>query len=207
MATWLDWIVQHADQAHWLIFAAALLAGLSIPVSIDILVMVSGVLAATIVPHHTIHLFLSIFLGSYCSAAIAYWMGRLGGKKLLKFQWFAKLLNPKRLGKIQNFYQKHGLITLILGRFIPFGVRNCIFLTIGVSSFSFLKFLLWDLLAVFIWSSSCFYLFYKVGENHQVLYEHFKSFYLVVLICLGVKLITLIWYKYKRKKITEIPKL
>ncbi len=206
MTAWLDWIIQHGEQAHWLIFAGAILAGLSIPVSIDLLVMASGILAATVVPHHTIHLFLAIFLGCYCSAAIAYWIGRLGGKKLLKFAWFAKILTPERLKKIQQFYQKHGLITLILGRFIPFGVRNGIFLTIGASSFSFLKFLLWDLLAVFIWSTSCFYLFYKVGENYEVLLGHLKSFHLLLLGCLGVTLITLIWYKCRKKKITEIPK-
>lgn len=206
MTSWIDWIIQHGEQAHWLIFAGALLAGLSIPVSIDLLIMASGILAATVVPHHTIHLFLAIFLGCYSSAAIAYWIGRIGGKKLLRFPWFAKILTEERLKKIEMFYQKHGLITLILGRFIPFGVRNGIFLTIGASSFSFLKFLLWDLLAVFIWSLSCFYLFYKVGENYQTLLGYLKNFHLLLLCCLGVTLITLIWYKYRKKKMTGIPK-
>jgi membrane protein DedA with SNARE-associated domain len=206
MATLMDWIIQHGNQAHWLIFGGALLAGFSIPVSIDLLIMASGLLAATVVPEHTAHLFLSIFLGCYCSAAIAYWVGRLGGKKLFKFRWFAKILPAQRLEKIKKFYQKRGLITLIIGRFIPFGVRNCLFMSIGISSFSFAKFLLWDLLAVSIWSSSCFYTFYKIGENYETLYAYLKTFYFLILICLGVTLIAFIWYKYRRKKITEIPK-
>ncbi len=206
MATLIDWITQHSSQAHWLIFGGALIAGIGIPVSIDLLILASGLLAATVVPEHTAHLFLAIFLGSFCSAAIAYWIGRLGGKKLLTFAWFAKLLPPQRLEKIQKFYHKRGLITLIVGRFIPFGVRNCMFMSIGMSSFSFKKFLLWDLIAVSIWSSSCFYLFYKIGENYETLYAYLKTFYFLIFICLGVTLIGLIWYKRTRKKTTEIPK-
>ena len=202
----MDWIIQHGSEAHWLIFGGAVLAGFSIPISIDLLVMASGLLAATVVPEHTPHLFLSIFLGCYCSAAIAYWIGRLAGKKLLKFRWFTKMLPTKRLEKIKKFYQKRGLITLIGGRFIPFGVRNCLFMSIGISSFSFAKFLLWDLLAVLIWSSSCFYLFYKIGENYETLAFYLKTFHFSLLICLGVTLIAFFWYKYRRKKTTEISK-
>ena len=206
MTSWMKWIIQHADQAHWLIFAAALLAGFSLPISIDLLILASAILAATAVPDNTLQLFLAIFLGSYLSASIAYWIGRLGGQKLLKINWFAKFLTPQRLKKIQNFYHKRGLITLILGRFIPFGIRNGLFMSIGISSFSFRKFLLWDLLAVFIWSTSCFYLFYKIGENYETLYSHLKTFQVLLLICLSVTLISLFWYKYRRKKLTEISK-
>ncbi|MFS8564416.1 MAG: DedA family protein [Rhabdochlamydiaceae bacterium] len=200
MTTLIEWITQHSGYAHWLIFGGALIAGLSIPISIDLLIMTSGLLAATVVPEHTIHLFLAISLGSFCSAAIAYWVGRLGGKKLLTFSWFAKLLPPERLEKIQKFYHKRGLITLIIGRFIPFGVRNCMFMSIGISSFSFIRFLLWDLVAVSIWSSSCFYLFYKIGENHETLYAYLKNFHFLIFISLGVTLIAFIWYNAVRRK-------
>ena len=46
----VDWIVQHAPQAPWYIFLAILLAGLGIPISVDILVVIAGFLAATVTP-------------------------------------------------------------------------------------------------------------------------------------------------------------
>ena len=41
---------------------------------------------------------------------------------------------------MMGFYKKYGALTLVIGRFIPFGVRNAIFLTSGISKMPFAKF-------------------------------------------------------------------
>jgi membrane-associated protein len=204
MDSFINWISQHAHQAHWFIFAAVLLAGFNIPISVDILIIASAVLAATIVPEHTLHLYLAIFSGCYLSAGIAYWIGRLAGKKLLRFGWFRKILPQERLEKTQKFYEKYGLLTLLLGRFIPFGIRNCIFMSSGISRLSFGKFALWDLLACFVWSSLSFYLFYTLGQNYHFLYDHLKIFNLIVFGIFGVTLIGFIWYKRRKKTLPHV---
>src|SRR5579883_2219232 len=113
MDSLVNWIVQHAEQAHWFVFASILLAGLNIPISADVIIIVSAILAATVVPENFWLLFLSVFIGCALSAQLAYWVGRLIGPKLLQLRYFSKLLPSERLVKIQNFYEKYGLSTLI----------------------------------------------------------------------------------------------
>jgi membrane-associated protein len=196
----VEWIIQHAHLAHWYIFGAIILAGLNIPVSADAMVIISALLASTVIPENTLFLFLSIFLGCYLSAMVSYWLGRLLGDKLAHFRWFAKILSKERLNRINTFYERHGFLTLLIGRFIPFGVRNGIFMTTGLSRLHFGKFIFRDFFACLTWSSLCFALFYKVGQNYQVLAHYVKLFNVVIFLAFSVTVIAFIWYKRKKKK-------
>ena len=194
-----DWIAQHANYAHWYLFVAILLAGFNLPFSIDVLVLVSAFLAATIVPEHTGILFFCILFGCYFSALCSYWVGRICGNYLLHWRFFAKLLSSERREKMQGFYKKYGLLSLMLGRFIPFGVRNCLFMSSGMSKVHFGKFMLMDALACSVWCSLFFYAFYKLGQNRDVLWEYLKTFNLLIFAAFSVTVIGAIWYKSRKK--------
>jgi membrane protein DedA with SNARE-associated domain len=197
-------IAQHAHRAHWIIFCAIILAGFNVPISADVLILLSAVIAATILPENTWALYFSALFGCYFSAWGAYWLGRLVGPKLSHLPFFKKLLSQDRLERVKKFYDHYGLWTLLIGRFIPFGVRNCIFMSTGMSKMSFLKFIVRDALACSIWTSSCFYLFYKTSQNYQLLWHYLKTFNLVIFAAFGVTVIGFIWYKI-RKKAQSIP--
>lgn len=199
----IDWIVQHALHAHWYIFLAILLAGFGIPISVDILVVIAGFLAATIAPEHFWHFYGAIFIGCYLSACIAYWIGRLLGKKLCGWKSFSRLFPPQRLEKIQHFYARYGFWTLFIGRFIPFGVRNGIFMSSGMSRVPFLKFALRDLVSCFIWSTVAFYSFWTLGHNYQLLMSHLKLVNAIIFGAFSVTVIGYIWYKRRKKPAIE----
>jgi membrane-associated protein len=192
-------ITRHAHNAHWYIFTAIILAGFNIPFSADLLILAAAVLAATVIPEHTWLLFFSILFGCYFSAMCAYWMGRFIGTTLAKRKCFAKLIGPQRLSKIKQFYEKYGLWTLVLGRFIPFGVRNCIFMSSGMSKLHFGKFVLMDALACVLWCSSYFYLFFTLGQNYETVWHYLKTFNLLVFAAFSVTVISIIWYKSRKK--------
>jgi|HubBroStandDraft_4_1064222.scaffolds.fasta_scaffold187897_2 membrane-associated protein len=193
-------IVRHAHHAHWYIFAAIILAGFNIPFSADLLILAAAILAATVVPEHTWPLFLSILFGCYFSAMCAYWLGRLIGTALVRKKFFAKLLDAQRLSRLKLFYEKYGLWTLVIGRFIPFGVRNCIFMSSGMSKLHFGKFILMDALACAIWCSTCFYLFFTLGKNYETIWYYLKTFNLAIFAAFSVTVIGFIWYKNRKKK-------
>jgi membrane-associated protein len=199
MESLITWVSQHATYAHWYILGAILLAGFNIPISADVLIVSAAVLAATVATDHMWHLYLAIVVGCYFSAWISYWVGRIVGKKLLKFRWFQRLFPAQRRDKIQRFYQKHGFWTLLLGRFIPFGIRNCIFMSSGMSRVPFFRFALWDLPACFVWSSLSFYIFFSLGKNFQNLLDHLKIVNIIIFLVFGVTVITLLWYKRRKK--------
>ncbi len=159
----LELVQSNVQHAPFLIFGLLLLAGLNIPVSEDGMLFISAVLASHY-PDHAAALFTAVYLGAYFSDLICYWLGRLVGPKLLEIKFFATMVTPERREKIHAYYEKYGVITLIFGRFIPFGVRNGLFLTAGLGQMNFLKFSLADLLACTISTITFFTLYYHFGK-------------------------------------------
>jgi len=199
----IDFIVRHAQGAHWLIFGAIILAGLNVPISADLMLIISAVLAATVIPAHAVHLFLAVYLGCVLSAWVAYWLGRVVGPRLLSLRFFSKMLSLERLLKMRHFYDRYGFWTLMVGRFIPFGVRNCLFMSTGMSKLPFVKFVWRDLIACFIWSSCGFYLFYLIGQNYQLIYQKVKVVNLFLFLAFAVTGISFFWYKRKKLKCSK----
>jgi len=197
MEAFTAWILNHASIAHWIIFGAILLAGCNIPVSVDALLIVSALLAAQVIPDKVIHLFCAVFFGCQLSAWIAFFLGKTVGKK-----WENRWLTKERMAKARDLYTRYGFFALLIGRFIPFGIRNCLFMSIGMSQASFKHFAIRDFFSCLIWSSLSFYLFYALSENYQSVWHQMKTFYLLFLSTLVMIGVASLWYK-KRKKSTS----
>ena len=151
------------DTAPWIMGSLLLLAGFNIPVSEDAMLIISGSLAAAF-PGHTMALFVGVHLGCYLSDVICYWFGRLVGPKVLRWRWMAKMVPPTKIALIQRYYNRYGIVTFIFGRFIPFGVRNALFMTAGLGKMHFAKFALTDWVACVISNTTLFSLTYFLGE-------------------------------------------
>ena len=199
METIIQFIFDHAQHAHWIVFGALMLAGLNVPISEDAMIIMSALLAATVVPENTVELFLGVFLGCYLSDWVSYWLGRTLGRRLWNFKWLSKTIDPKRLDQIHTYYEKYGFWTLLVGRFIPFGVRNCLFLTAGMGKMSFRKFIVSDGIACLCSNSVLFYLAYSLGKNYELLFGKLKVFNLALLGAFVVIIIGAIWYKRSKK--------
>ena len=192
------YIMEHAANAHWVIFGLLMLAGLNIPISEDILLLVSGMLALTMPFEQGLYLYFWVFLGCYLSAWEGYWIGRLVSKSATEGRWLSKYLSEERIERMGNFYNRYGFWTLLVGRFIPFGVRNCLFMTAGMGRMSFPSFIWRDGIACFISTAVLFYFAYCFGKNYEVLYEYFLLYERVVaaiLFTLAAVTVVAIWYR------------
>lgn len=169
METLLQWLTLHAAHAHYILFGLLMVSGFSLPVSEELILILGGVVASSIIPEHTIHLFIAVFLGCYFSDWIAYWLGRVMGVRLYRMKWLAFALSEKRVARLTRFYSRYGTLTLLLGRFIPFGVRNGIFMTAGVGKMHFGKFALIDGIGCLFFSLILFSLAYSFGQNYEAL--------------------------------------
>ena len=199
METLIQTIFEHAQYAHWIVFGALMLAGINVPISEDLMIILSAVLAATVVPENVEKLFLGVFLGCYISDWVCYWIGRSFGPKLWNISWFAKTFDRKRIDQIQSYYERYGFWTLLIGRFIPFRVRNCLFLTAGLGRMPFVRFLLSDGIAFICYNTILFTVAYSVGKNYKTLLEMVKTFNIFLFAAFVVLIIALIWYKRKKK--------
>lgn len=198
MESMLQWLTLHADHAHYIIFGLLILAGFSLPVSEEAMLILSGVLASSVIPDHTVHLFLAVFLGCYFSDWIAYWIGRFCGPKLYSVKWLPFKLTEERVKKLAGFYERYGFLTLFIGRFIPFGVRNGIFMTAGVGKMHFGKFAVSNAIGCFFFSFLLFSLSYSFGKNYeafcQTLHDSNKIIF-IVFVGLVVTALSFFWLK------------
>jgi membrane protein DedA with SNARE-associated domain len=191
----LEFIQTNAQHAHYIIFSALLLAGFNLPVSEDAMLFISGFLASKN-PELLVPLFLAVYLGAYFSDMICYWLGRLLGPKLWEIKFFANMISKDKVDKIHGFYERYGFLTLLVGRFIPFGVRNGLFLTAGLGKMNFPKFASADFIACTISCSFFFTLYYKLGDSAIELVKKGN----LILIIVAIVVTTLIFFKIKSKQ-------
>lgn len=196
----VEYIQQNIFFAPFIIFALLCLAGLNLPISEDAMIFLAAVLAAQH-PKMLIPFFLSVYLGAFISDIMVYWIGRLFGPRLFENRFFSKMVTPEKFQRINRFYARYGITTLIIGRFIPFGVRNALFLTAGLGRMNFLAFAIADFVACTLTTSLFFTLYYKFGEDvlHQVKKFGLYSFLLTIAAILFI----LLYRRFKHRAATS----
>lgn len=204
MIEWIKSFIQsHPDYAPLAIMLSIAIAGFNIPISADMMILVAATIAATILKGSFFKFYIAILAGTIVASYITYAQGRFIGTKLLKYSFMQKLFPQSRLEKISFYFTRYSWLTLIIGRFIPFGFRNCLFLTAGLSKMPFRSFALKDGVAATIWSISIYTGLYKLISMVDDVASVIKRFNLVIFIILGLSIIATVWYKQiKRRKAT-----
>ncbi len=199
----LSYICEHAHHAHWIIFCLLLLAGLNFPISEDIMLLGGGAIASTCIPDHALRLYIWIFLGCYLSAWEAYWLGRLLGTRLYHIPVLRSIITAQRLEILRDYYARFGIFTFIVGRFIPGGIRNALFMSSGLTRMPFLLFILRDGLACLISTAVLFQIGYQFGEHLDLLLFYFQRYtygIFAILITLGLVGFLYFWYSRSRQR-------
>ena len=197
MSSIYELINQNVSWAPYIIFFSLLLAGLNLPISEDGMIFIAAMLANSN-PDFLSLLFLGVYFGAYGSDLISYGMGRYFGPRLWESRFFGKFLNKEKVDKISLFYERYGKVVLIIGRFIPFGVRNALFFTAGLSRMRLLVFALTDLVACTMSVSLFFYLYYTFG-NAVISYIKKGNAYVFSV----AALLLLVWYFFRRRRSTR----
>ena len=117
--------------------------------------------------------------------------------KIFIKHFLIKLFDQRRTEKIRHYMHKYGIIALIVGRFIPFGVRNGIFITCGVSKVSIPKFMGSDLVACTVSSVTFFSLYYHIGPS---MIEYVKKFNIIIFSVFTIFIVAFIIYRKFKKK-------
>lgn len=189
MDTIFTFICQHAEHAHYIFFGLLFLAGLNVPISEDLLLLTGGAIASRCLPDQYVHLYVWMFFGCWISGWEAYWIGRYFGPKLYNLRWFNKVITPERIAKLHVYYERFGIFTFIVGRFIPGGVRNALFITSGMGKMPFLLFAGRDFVASLISTSIVFYLGFAFGENYELIVDYMNRYNKIAVVILAIALI------------------
>ena len=127
-----------------LLFCAGVVAaggGLNLPVLITLLIV------AAVVGDNT-----NYFIGKYFGHKVVGWKFR--GKPIVKKEW---------LDKTHAFYDKYGIRTIIVARFVPI-VRTIAPFVAGVGQMEYRKFLPYDILGGIVWITSITVAGYLLGN-------------------------------------------
>jgi membrane protein DedA with SNARE-associated domain len=182
MEAFTHYFCEHAHSAHYVIFFLIVLTGLNIPFPEDILVMVAGMLVGTCIPESYTTMYMWVYAAAILSAYEGYFLGRLLGPKLYDIGYFRHVVTRHRVQRIGHWLEKYGVFTFIVGRFIPFGVRNGIFMTSGLNHMPFPRFAMRDAVGAFIATSVLFHLGHQFGQNYDALFHYFHTYELIVFV-------------------------
>ena len=78
-----------------------------------------------------------------------YWIGRKVGPKVFSHEK-SRLFNKEYLDRTHRFYEKHGKITVILARFLPF-IRTFAPFVAGIGRMTYRTFLLFSVIGAMLW--------------------------------------------------------
>lgn len=109
-------------------------------------------------------LVLLLFLAAVLGDNSNYWVGRTLGLKITHLKFGNRhLVKQKHLDQTHAFYEKYGVKTIIMARFVPI-VRTFAPFVAGVAEMNYRKFLPFDILGGAIWIFSLCFAGYFLGE-------------------------------------------
>lgn len=196
-----DFVCDNSAYAHYIISGLILLAGLNVPLSEDILLLIAGAIASSCFPESALYMYTWVFGSCLIAGWEAYWIGRIIGPKLLTIRWFRHVLSPERLQKMKMFYHKYGLLSFIIGRFIPGGVRNALFMSSGLTKMPFPLFVFRDFVGALIATGTIFYLGYIFGANYHAVLHYLALYQKIFMSTLTFALfmaVAILWLKSKK---------
>jgi len=160
----LAWLSQNIAYFPIVAFFCLLLAGLSFPISED-LIIITGALICQEEPSLLVPAFAAIYAGAVISDYFPYFLGKYIRKGTIKLRFIVRLTSSKRVERMHRYLDKYGIFTFIVCRFVPFGMRNTLFLSSGFFNLRLRRFALYDTIAATISVSTLFFLTYYFGES------------------------------------------
>jgi membrane-associated protein len=176
----------------------------------DSLLVVSGLMAKTLPDKlNIVYVLIAFFCGSVIGDNTGYWTGRLMGKTLFNREssWIFK---PSRVTKAHAFFEKYGVKTVVLARFVPI-VRTFAPLVVGAAEMPYPRFLAFSILGGLLWILSMVLAGYFLGgviENALgiKLEDHIeKVVILVVFLSLLPPLIEFLKHRYGKHTAASEP--
>lgn len=144
----------------------------------DSLLFVAGAIAA-VGGMSLSALMLLLTVAAICGDAVNYNVGRWAGAKVFSWEnsrWF----NRDAFNKTHAFYEQHGPITIVVGRFLPF-IRTFTPFVAGVAQMSYSKFVFYNITGGILWVCGLTGLGFMIG-NHSWVKANFSIVALALVI-------------------------
>ena len=128
--------------------------------------------------------------GCVLGSLVAYYVGAKGGRPLVEKYGRYVLVSHHDLELADRWFQRHGDITIFIGRLLPV-IRTFIAFPAGVSRMAMGRFVLYTFVGSYIWSWGLAWVGMKLGQQWDTLGVYFHRFDALIGIAL---LLAIAWY-------------
>ena len=134
---------------YWVVFFGLMANGAGLPVPGEIYLVLGGAAAGSGKLDFITAILVSV-AGAVIGDSIAFYIGRLGGRRLLDLYCKYTLSTAKCSEMITSFYKRFGVGAIPLTRYIP-GIRLLMAPMAGVSRITFSRFFILDVIGATSW--------------------------------------------------------
>ncbi len=138
-----------------------------------------------------------MILSAVLGNIVGYLFGRRVGRNLFKRE-DSLLFKKRHLIATENFYNKYGPQTLVLGRFLPY-VRTFAPILAGIIKMDFKYFLMYNILGAVAWITSISGLGYFLGSRYPWL-ENYLGYIVITFILITTIPVVIMYFKNRPKK-------
>jgi membrane protein DedA with SNARE-associated domain len=133
---------------------------------------------------------------------IGFVVGHFGGRPLAERFGRYVFLTPQRLGRAEEFFNRHGGKVVTIARFID-GLRQINGLLAGIAGMHWLKFLGYNALGAVLWVCTWCALGYLAGEHIVEIYDGFERYKWYVIGALVVVVAIVVAHRVRRRRTTR----
>ena len=191
------------DYGYIIVFCAIMIESMGVPFPGETTLLVASAYAASTGA-------LSIFGVIACAAggamtgdSLGYWIGREGGRRLIRRYGKYVGLTDLRYERVQGYLKRHGGKAVFFGRFVSVA-RTWIAVLVGAHHLNYLQFLLYDILGAIAWATLYGSLGYVFGSNLPLLEKWVKRTGITIAVGAVIVVIVLLYLRWKRKREKEI---
>ncbi|BAL68592.1 putative membrane-associated protein DedA [Streptococcus mutans LJ23] len=165
----------------------------------DSLLFAAGALAANPKMHFSVLVFgILFFIAAFVGDTCNFFIGRTAGYRLVHHKFFSQFIKEDNIKDAELYFEKYGLTSIILGRYIPI-IRTFVPFVAGLSQFPVSSFIKRSFIAALSWTVIATGAGYLFG-NIPFVKTHFSAIILaIVFVTLLPSAITVVKTSKKKK--------
>ncbi|MDP4200533.1 MAG: DedA family protein [Bacteroidota bacterium] len=181
-----------------IVFMAIMIESMGVPFPGETMLLIAAAYAASSSELSIFGVIGSAAGGAILGDSLGYWIGREGGRKLIRKYGKFVGLTDDRYQKAQDYLKKHGGKAVFFGRFVSIA-RTWIAVLVGAHHFNYPQFLVYNVLGGIVWATLYGTIGYVFGTNLPLV-EKWVSRAGITLTIIAAAVLVYLWYLRKKRK-------
>ncbi|HEY3876459.1 MAG TPA: DedA family protein [Candidatus Kapabacteria bacterium] len=186
------------NYGYAIVFIAIMVESMGVPFPGETMLLVASAYAASTGALNIVGVIGAAAGGAVTGDSLGYWIGREGGRRLIRKYGKFVGLTEDRYQKAQDYLKRHGGKAVFFGRFVSIA-RTWIAVLVGAHHLNYLQFLLYNVMGGVVWATLYGSLGYAFGSNLPLLETWVKRAGITITICAVLLIIYLLYLRKKRK--------